>query len=170
MLGPQTAWLYTKFLQHDASALRGYNFANPTSAVARDQANALQLGIWSGMGYSPTDIMSLSGWNAAYISGTLSPLLNPWMNNFQFDLDHNLWSGTGNVQIMSLRNFVVDPNGPVTLADGRHIRLTEYIQDQLISHTPELPTFYSGCTVAGCAVLWGIVSIIRKRASAAGTT
>ena len=114
------------------------------------------------MGYSPTDIMNLSGWNSTYISGTLSSLLNPWISNFQYDLNHSFWSGTGSIQVMSLRNFVVEPSGPITLADGRHIRLTEYIQDQLVSNSPELPTIYSACTVAGCAALWGIVSIIRN--------
>jgi hypothetical protein len=166
-LGPQTAWLYTQYLDKNASNLVGFDFVSPSPAQATFQANALQLGIWLGMAtpYSLADITTLSGWSTSYIN-TLSPLLNPWLTNFQADVDNNLWSGTGKIQIMNLRGFNVSSSGPIELPDGRRIALAGYAQDQLVRLSPELSTLLSACTVVACGLLWGIVSVRRKRASA----
>jgi hypothetical protein len=161
-LGPQAAWLYTQFLDRNDSKLSGFNFVNPSPAVARDQQNALQLGIWCGMGYTEPDIIHLSGWGASYVDFTLLPMLSSSLLNFQSDLANNLWSGTGNIEIMSLRTFTTRPDGSV--------RLVDYAQDQLVRRdplelrqTPELPTIYSAASVMGGALLLRIFWFIRKR-------
>jgi hypothetical protein len=158
-LSAKTAWLYTQFLDKNSSKLVGFNFVNPTFPQARDQQNALQFGIWSGMGYNTPDIITLSGWDATYVTTTLTNLLASSLSMFQTDVTNNIWFGTGDIKVMSLRSYI-------TRTDGS-IRLTGYEQDQLVrmnTHvTPELPTFASACTVVGCGLLARILSFFRKR-------
>lgn len=166
-LGAQTAWLYTQFIKQDSSKLVNFGFPSPTT----DKSNALQLGIWKGListPYSAADIKSLSGWSYDYIDNTLTPILQDWLDIFNYDVSRGRWSGTGNVMIMNLRAFAFSNTGNVTLPDGRKITLGSYAQDQLVMNTPELPALYSACTVVGCALMWGMVAVLRKRASAIG--
>jgi hypothetical protein len=176
-LGAKAAWLYTQYLDKNSTKLAGFNFLNPTPIQARDQANAVQFGIWSGMTvpYTMTDIINLSGWSANYVNFTLVPLLATSLFNFQSDVTNNIWFGTGDIKVMNLRAFVPRSNGAIQLPDGTRVMLTQYAQDQLYrvnspelrsQVTPEPPTLYSACTVVACALLWGIFSVYRKRAPA----
>jgi hypothetical protein len=172
-LGEQAAWLYTQFLDKNSTKLVGFDFSSPASANEQDRANiqadALQLGIWQGMAipYITADIVSLSGWSEEYISGTLSPLLGGWLEQFRSDVDAQRWSGTGDIQVISLRKFEYDENGPIALSDGQRIKLKGYAQDQLVRMdtypNPELPSFYSACAVFACAAVWASVAFVRKR-------
>ncbi len=166
-LQSQAAWLFTRFDEQDASStgLTGFNFASPTT----NQANALQLGIWRGMNpaWTDTDIINLTSWSTTYI-GTLSTILGGWLTNFTNDTE---WTGTGDVQVMSLRKFSVSPSGPITLPDGRRIELKEDAQDQLAlipglsqeEIVPELPSFYMAGSVLGCVMVVGLLTSQRKR-------
>jgi hypothetical protein len=165
-LGAQAAWLYTQFLNVNNSlttGLAGFDFSlvagNPSSMTAKRQADALQLGIWRGMvdinndpdPYEDSDIRSLAGWSQTYINALTSDYLGTWLGNFANDLN---WSGTGNIRIMNLRKF--------KYVDGELVPTT-YAQDQLVSVVPELPSFYSACTVMSCALLGAIVAHVRRR-------
>jgi hypothetical protein len=164
-LAPQAAWLYTQFLDQNTSALAGFNFSlvagNPSSTQARDQANALQLGIWRGLlddsnnPMSYTDIRNLAGWTSGYVTYLKDNYLTTWLGAFTAD---TAWSGTGNIRIMNLRQYTYKNN---TLTP------TTYAQDQLVRVTPELPTVYSAGAVMSCAVLWGLIGVIRKHRVAA---
>jgi hypothetical protein len=168
-LGQQAAWLYSQFVGKNSSQLPGFNFINPSSAQQTLQADAMQYGIWAGMAtpYSLTDIIQLSGWSASYVNGTLIPFLSGSLTNFNSAIANNQWSGTGKVQIISLRSFVESPTGNVVLADGRRVTLTGYVQDQLVQNSPELPSICTAMTALGCAGIWSVVSIRRKKRLAA---
>jgi hypothetical protein len=175
-LGAQSAWLYTQFLKENENALVGFDFdlvaGNPSSTQAKKQADALQLGIWRGMvdgsnnpnPYSDYEIKTLAGWSYSYISDLTTNYLGGWLQKFSVD---NTWSGTGNIQIMNLRTFAFSSTGPITLPDGRKIKLKLYAQDQLVCidpHVaPELPSFYSACTVVSCALVFSLITYVRRR-------
>jgi hypothetical protein len=109
------------FLDQDP-VLSAFNFASPTN----NQANALQLGVWRGMGYSDSTISSLAGWSSSYITGTLQPILAPWITAFTA-ADGVTWSGIGDIRIMNLRTFTGTPGNLV---------YTGYAQDQLVRIPP----------------------------------
>jgi hypothetical protein len=177
LLSEKTAWLYTQanlgtlpFFDSavNGAAINGY-FSFPTvapmlaSTTARDQANALQLAIWQGMGWTDTEIAGIDGsgglWNATYISTLTSLYLDRADDRGWLDLyeDDTAWSGFGNVRIMNLvKMSPVDPNV-----------IKSYHQDQLVwlnppppgASVPELPTFYT----ASALIVGALIGVVAKQ-------
>jgi hypothetical protein len=160
-LGADSAWLYTQFLDKDSTALTFFNFNNPS----REQADALQLGIWQGMldkdnkRMSDAGISGLAGWTTSIYKGSpdyatylRSTYLTTWLGAFDADVLSGKWSGTGDIKIMNLRKY-----------NHNTLTATHYAQDQLVRVTPELPSLYSAGAVIGCAALWGLAGVVRKR-------
>lgn len=151
-LGSQAAWLYTKFLSTGVDAI---------SVSTSDEANAMQLGIWQGMGYGAEEIESamIGHWGSsqagvqAYISTLQGTILTVWINS---DLaNYNNWMNNnliGNVRIMNL----------FTTSGGR-------AQDQLIIVTPPDPepgTVPEPATIAVWSALLGMGLVAAKRRTA----
>ncbi len=125
-LGSQAAWLYTQFR---AGTLTGFETAG---ANATNDANALQYGIWQGMGYSDTDIASNLGISASSLNSTYK---NHWTNSgWATDFANSGWTGIGQVRVMQLK--------------GSAINSTANHQDQLLL-IPE----------PGSLAIWGLVGL-----------
>lgn len=148
-LGAQAAWLYTKFLSTGGDAI---------NVSSSDEANAMQLGIWQGMGYNAGQIESamIGHWGSSlgavqtYISIIQSTILDVWINadfasyDSWMDINH-----IGNVRIMNL----------LTVSGG-------HAQDQLImvpGPDPEPGTVPEPATIAVWGALLGMGLVAAKR-------
>lgn len=116
-LSSYSAWLYNRFLDRATNG-----FTSSFNVTFSSDINALQLAIWLGIGYTPTEIQAHigSGWYANY-----SAVLNskPWQAQFAADTS---WTGVGDIRVLNLRKL--DANG----------EYTDYAQDQLV-RTPHMP-------------------------------
>ncbi|HEX6963087.1 MAG TPA: hypothetical protein VF175_14555, partial [Lacipirellula sp.] len=150
----------------------GFDFANPGA----DAANALQLGIWQGMGYSASEIYSLAGWTTTKQNTLISMYLGApggstgWLTTFVPTAPMVL-----GVQIMNLHTFQFDSSGSEVLPppDGRRIKMTGRAQDQLIYTpqeviVPELPSFLTGLTSIAVAGLCSVLAQMRRLRQPAG--
>ena len=125
MLGPFAAWLYNGYL--DGALL------TPFERTKEKKVNALQVGIWQGMGYTPGEITAAIGTN---YDATL-------LTSFQTAFAGSGWSGTGGIRIMNLK----------TLTGGN-------VQDQLVRCVPEPLSFVVWSVLAVCV---GTVSARRRQ-------
>lgn len=141
-LTPYTAWLYDRFLDR---AVNGFN-ASFNAADPYD-VNALQLAIWKGIGYTPSQIMTQVGWSW-YMTYNFVLSFKPWQAQFAAD---STWSGVGDIQIMNLRK--VGPNG----------EYTDYAQDQLFRGAVPEPVSIAVWSLLACCA--GAVRSRRARGS-----
>src|SRR5690606_15030403 len=84
-VGPLAAWLYTQFLDQTA-LLSNFDYSRITSAwnnnsVANDQARALQLGVWLGMGFTEQQIRFNTGWSSDYVEELKDDYVDQWIAN-----------------------------------------------------------------------------------------
>lgn len=99
------AWLFDRYLNGISGvgpALRNFDFTDPYGSLdavaAAVQANQLQLAIWSAMGYTAAEIGGAgSGWYDTY-----DDKLAGWRADFDADVADGLWTGTGDVYVVSL--------------------------------------------------------------------
>ena len=101
-LGEFSAWLYTGYLNG--------SLLTPAERTVGTKMNALQVGIWEGMGYTASEISGVIGSN---FDATL-------LADFHTAFASSGWSGIGDIRVMSLR----------TLSGG-------YAQDQVFRAAPE---------------------------------
>lgn len=148
-LGTDTAWLYTQFREGDI-VLSGAN-----------QENAMQLGIWRGMGYTDSQIASAmnghANWgSAANALANYIPILDAILGNWFATLsaDYAAWIANGpnyygGVQIINIAN-----------SSGG------YAQDQLIWNPvpdPEPGTVPEPATVVIWGTMLGLGFVVAKR-------
>ena len=129
-LTAMTAWLYNSFLD---GTLDGFNGSLAT------HANALQYGIWKGMGYSDYEIKDVAGksWRDAARS-----LFNSM--GWEQDFIDSGWTGIGNIRIMNLRTYKYY-NGQLVLKD--------HAQDQLVRCVPEATACLTWSLLASVALV-----------------
>ena len=152
-LGSTTAWLYTQFREGDITL----NSAN--------EENAIQLGIWRGMGYTNTDIANAmngqASWgSAANALSTYIPLLDGILSGWFTTLaaDFAAWQShglnyVGGVQIINISTSPTQGNGT-------------FAQDQLIWNPvpdPEPGTVPEPATIAVWGALLGMGLVVAKR-------
>jgi hypothetical protein len=118
------AWLFDRFLNGTEGmgpVLSNFDFSNTHGQVdynaARFQANEVQLAIWRAMNYLPAEIGGVSngGWYDTYDNK-----LAGWEAEWQSDVDGGLWTGTGDIYVVTL--LAADSSGEYTI----------HAQDQLI--------------------------------------
>jgi hypothetical protein len=159
-LGSFAAWLYTQFLTPILSGVpaSGIESLAKWGDNATQDANAIQVGIWKSMGYTPTDI------SGALSGGYDSDLLDDLHAAYQADLwsygveDPNTWNaGTyyGNIRIMNLET----PSGGTA-------------QDQLVwvpgtfnPPPPQVPEPLSAVVWSLLAMCTGSGMLARRRAA-----
>jgi hypothetical protein len=153
-VGGYAAWLYTQFLNmnsNNATGLKDFDFTRITQAfngdpVASRQAQALQIGIWLGMGFTEQEIKDVNGWSTADVDNLKGLYLTAWMANYNV----SGWGGsTGNIKILNLYK-----------ASGGGQYNNNAIQDQLISVVPE-----PGAAIASMVALAAALAGRRRRAS-----
>jgi hypothetical protein len=161
-LGTTTAWLYTKFISNDIAL-----------ATAKDE-NAMQYGIWRGMGYTNEEIASAmaghslwGNYNNAlntYIP-QLEGIVTGWFNTLSADFAAWASNGANYVGGVQIMNISTSPSS--TPPAGT------YAQDQLIWNPipdPEPGTVPEPATVViwGAMVGAGLVIASRRRAVSVG--
>lgn len=155
-IGTMAAWYYTQFREGDI-VLSGAH-----------QENAMQLGVWRGMGYTDAQVLAAVGgqanWKTAnYISSVLDPILNGWLTNATLAADLAAWLShgpnyVGGVQVMNLAS-ALNCNGLP--------RSGAYAQDQLIwTPVPEPDGEPGVVPEPGALAIWGAlmgVGLIVRR-------
>lgn len=146
-VGPLAAWLYTQFLDQ-SPLLTNFDYSLITASddndIARRQAQALQLGIWIGMGFPEDRIIDESawaGWTEGLVAELKSAYLNQWLTNFA----QSGWGQTGFTgQIKILNLYGMNMSG----------EYTRNVQD-LLYRVPEPTTalLLVGSAVAGLALV-----------------
>jgi len=154
-LGSKAAWLYTKFLHHSPQ-LTGFDFslispASISNTTARDQANAVQLGIWLDMNYSEPQVTALAGslWTSAYIDQLKTAYLNSWIDNY----DLSGWASTNHTGYVKILNLYGKDNS------GNY---TVNRQDQLIEQMPEPGAILVWGGLTGIAVIVALRRNVRR--------
>jgi hypothetical protein len=138
-VGPFAAYLYTLFLDQ---TLPNFDFTKITpafngDAAANKQAQALQLGIWLGMGFSENEIKDQADWTQSEIDNLKSMFVTGWMANYNVS---GWGNSTGSIKILSL----LGQNG-----QGQYTR--NGIQDQLVQ-VPEPAAVLMATALIGSAL------------------
>jgi hypothetical protein len=113
---PMAGWLFTQFL-NQSDELTNFNYNLITAAfnnnsVANDQARALQLGIWLGMGFTEQAISDNTSWDDDYIEELMDDYVDSWIVNF----NQSGWEAAGkNGGIMILNLYARDFFGNFTI-------------------------------------------------------
>lgn len=143
-VGPQAAWLYTQFVRQDTTQLPGFNFDRTTpswnnNTGANNQARALQLGIWLGMGFTENEIKFNADWTTSEVNNLKTTYLNTWLANYQA----SGWGQNnyiGYVKILNL--YGRDRNGEYTIN----------VQDQLYVPEPGMALLVGTLLLSGAFV------------------